>query len=68
MASDACTVLLAKKYEEDVDPTGWWISEKLDGVRAYYDKGNFYSRQGNKFEPPSWYTESMPKEVKRLKF
>ena len=28
-------LLLANKYELDgsVDPTGWWISEKLDGVR-----------------------------------
>lgn len=28
-------LLLANKYELDgsLDPTGWWISEKLDGVR-----------------------------------
>ena len=30
-------VLLAHKYTEGVDPTGWWLSEKLDGVRAFWD-------------------------------
>src|SRR3990167_4086853 len=31
-------VLLAQNFEDvDVDPTGWWCSEKLDGVRAYWD-------------------------------
>ena len=29
---------------------GWWMSEKLDGVRAYWDGQNFYSRQGNMFK------------------
>jgi hypothetical protein len=33
MSSDACKVLLAETWSEDVDPTGWWMSEKLDGVR-----------------------------------
>ena len=26
------------------------MSEKLDGVRAYWDGQNFYSRQGNMFK------------------
>jgi DNA ligase-1 len=26
-------VLLAQKWDAKVDPTGWWMSEKLDGVR-----------------------------------
>src|SRR5437764_8417893 len=30
-------VLLAHKWETDHDPTGWWMSEKLDGIRAYWD-------------------------------
>jgi len=33
MSSDASKVLLAETWSEDVDPTGWWMSEKLDGVR-----------------------------------
>jgi hypothetical protein len=40
----ARAVMLAKSWGE-TDPTGWWISEKLDGVRAYWDGKGFYSRQ-----------------------
>lgn len=34
MAAFAKSVLLAETYDEEMDPTGWWISEKLDGVSA----------------------------------
>jgi DNA ligase-1 len=53
-------VLLAKNYE-DQDILGWWQSEKLDGVRAYWDGKEFYSRAGNRFFAPDWYKEKMPK-------
>ena len=39
-------VLLAHPWENDVELTGWWMSEKLDGVRAYWDGKQFLSRQG----------------------
>src|SRR5207253_2543608 len=32
----APALLLAHSWESDVDLTGWWMSEKLDGVRAYW--------------------------------
>lgn len=54
-------VLLAHKFEHDKDdPTGWWMSEKLDGVRAYWDGHNFISRQGNVFHAPDWYKAALP--------
>ncbi len=53
-------VLLAHKWENDVDLTGWWISEKLDGVRAYWDGTQFLSRLGNKFFAPKWFTAKFP--------
>ena len=37
------------------DPTGWWVSEKLDGVRAYWNGRAFYSRLGNVFVAPNWF-------------
>ena len=37
-------LLLAQSWTNDVDLTGWWISEKLDGVRAYWDGKQFLSR------------------------
>jgi DNA ligase-1 len=53
-------VLLAHKWESTVDLEGWWLSEKLDGVRAYWDGTQFLSRLGNKFYPPPWFTEGLP--------
>lgn len=46
---DVVSILLAHKWEPDHDPTGWWMSEKLDGVRAYWDGEAFVSRRGNQF-------------------
>ncbi len=56
-------VLLAHKWETDHDPTGWWMSEKLDGIRAYWDGSAFVSRLGNKFIAPSWFTAGLPGDV-----
>lgn len=53
------SVLLAQTWKEDkgVDPTGYWISEKLDGVRAYFCNNAFYSRLGNKFFAPDSFSK-----------
>merc|ERR1712232_1163718 len=55
-------VLLAQKYNENKDPTNWWMSEKLDGVRAVWDplSRTFFSRNGNAFAVPAWFSEHMP--------
>src|SRR3954469_23879331 len=29
-------LLLAETWDNALDPTGWWLSEKLDGVRAFW--------------------------------
>jgi DNA ligase-1 len=52
----AINVMLAQTYDPDRDdPTGWLMSEKLDGVRCYWDGSNLYTRNGNKtFAPPEW--------------
>lgn len=55
-------VLLAHKFENDVDPTGWWWSEKLDGVRAYWDGEKFITRQGNVYHAPAWFTALLPND------
>ena len=57
----APALLLANRWEPDVhDPTGWWMSEKLDGVRAYWDGQRFVSRLGNAFVAPPWFTADLP--------
>lgn len=61
MASAAQNVLLAAKWDESIDPTGYWMSEKMDGVRAYWSGSTFYSRGGNVFHAPDWFTADLPK-------
>lgn len=56
-------ILLAHKWEVEHDPAGWWMSEKLDGVRAYWDGEAFVSRLGNKFYAPDWFTEDLPADT-----
>lgn len=55
-------ILLAEAWDGVVDVEGWWISEKLDGVRAYWDGKQFLSRQGNQYLAPEWFTAGLPKE------
>jgi DNA ligase-1 len=59
-AADASQVLLAKKWKDGDDPTGWMMSEKLDGMRAYWSGKNFFSRNGNQLHPPQWFIADMP--------
>lgn len=56
-------LLLAHRWEVDRDPTGWWMSEKLDGVRAYWDGEAFVSRLGNQFIAPDWFTADLPADT-----
>jgi DNA ligase len=53
-------LLLAHAWDNDQDLTGWWISEKLDGVRAFWDGTRFLSRQGNLFYAPDWFIVGLP--------
>ncbi|TMW64634.1 hypothetical protein Poli38472_011514 [Pythium oligandrum] len=59
-------VLLAKKWErEKHDPVKWWISEKLDGVRAFWsaEKQAFLSRLGNVYPAPAWFIKDFPTDM-----
>lgn len=55
--------MLAKAYAGS-DPSGWWMSEKLDGVRAVWNGENFISRNGKTFPAPDAMKAQMPKGVK----
>jgi DNA ligase-1 len=55
-------VLLAQRWDSVQDVSSWWISEKLDGVRAYWDGERFISRQGNVYWAPAWFIEGLPPE------
>lgn len=56
----APALLLAESWNGERDVSGWWLSEKLDGVRAYWTGKQFLSRQGNVFHAPIWFTADLP--------
>lgn len=53
-------VLLAESWDNAADLAGWWMSEKLDGVRAYWDGKQLLSRNGNLYHAPDWFLEGLP--------
>jgi len=53
-------LLLAESWDNATDLSDWWMSEKLDGVRAYWDGKQFLSRQGNLYHAPDWFIEGLP--------
>lgn len=55
-------MLLAEKWDLASDPTGWWLSEKLDGVRSLWTGKVFLSRLGNVFHAPEWFAAGLPDE------
>ncbi len=46
-------------YDEQ-NITGWLMSEKLDGIRGYWDGEKLYSKNGNPINPPLWFTANFP--------
>ena len=58
------SLMLAKNWDpENDDPTGWLMSEKLDGVRCYWDGTTMYTRTGKLFYSPDWFKELLPKNL-----
>ena len=54
-------LLLANVYREDVALDRYWVSEKLDGVRAYWDGERLRSRKGNPINAPPWFVAHFPR-------
>ena len=57
----APSLLLANVYRDGIDLDRYWVSEKLDGVRARWDGETLVSRGGNRFNAPAWFTEDFPR-------
>ncbi|MCD6172365.1 MAG: DNA ligase [Sulfurimonas sp.] len=54
-------LLLLNKYNEDINVTSWYMSEKLDGVRAFWDGKKLISRSGKVFNAPEFFIKDFPK-------
>lgn len=55
-------LMLANTYRLGLDLSVYWVSEKLDGVRAYWDGQQLLSRGGQLIQAPAWFTEGWPTE------
>jgi DNA ligase-1 len=55
-------LLLAERWDGVANLAGWWMSEKLDGVRAYWTGKLFLSRQGNPLHAPDWFCAGLSGE------
>jgi DNA ligase-1 len=56
-------LLLATEAPADVDPDGFLVSEKYDGVRAFWDGRRLRTRGGNGIAAPGWFTQGLPREA-----
>lgn len=51
---------LANVYQRGDNLADYWVSEKLDGVRAYWDGERLWSRGGHVYQSPAWFTDGFP--------
>lgn len=55
-------MLLAERYRGGIDVSRYWVSEKLDGVRAIWDGKVLRFRSGNAVPAPQWFVDALPKQ------
>jgi DNA ligase-1 len=51
----------AKLWPAGLDPSAYLVSEKLDGVRAFWDGQSLSFRSGLPIAAPDWFTAGLPK-------
>ena len=56
-------LLLANVWTPAIDPTGWWMSEKYDGLRGFWDGRKLWSRKGQAIAAPDYFLAELPKEI-----
>jgi DNA ligase-1 len=54
-------LLLAETDRGQADVSRYWVSEKLDGVRAHWDGARLLSRGGNAIRAPAWFLDALPR-------
>ena len=53
-------LILLTEYRSDIDVKEWLLSEKLDGVRAYWNGKQLLSRNGHQIMAPEWFIKNFP--------
>ena len=55
--------MLATAWPAQADPAPFWVSEKLDGVRALWDGQALRFRSGRPIAAPAWFTAAWPAQA-----
>ena len=63
VAAEALPLLLANTEQGQADISLYLVSEKLDGVRAFWDGQALRSRNGNTINAPAWFVKGFPAQA-----
>jgi len=56
----APSLMLADVYRPGMSLNDYWVSEKYDGVRGYWDGKQLWTRGGERIAAPAWFTAALP--------
>jgi len=60
LATQPPALWLANPYQGHEKLTDYWVSEKFDGIRGYWDGHQLLSRSGKALNPPTWFVQGWP--------
>lgn len=60
-AKQVPAIQLASQYNLEHNISQYWISEKLDGVRGYWNGYQLFTKNGNPINAPQWFFKHWPK-------
>ncbi len=53
-------LMLPEVYRHGMSLSDYWVSEKYDGVRGYWDGHELRTRSGERIAAPRWFVEPLP--------
>jgi len=56
-------LMLAERYQDAIAPAPYFVSEKLDGVRALWDGEQLRFRSGQPIAAPAWFVAGLPRQA-----
>jgi len=59
-ASAPPALWLASSYQGHENLSDYWVSEKYDGIRGYWNGQQLLSRSGKVLNPPAWFVQAWP--------
>ena len=59
-AETAPPLMLANSYRHGIKLSAYWVSEKYDGVRGYWDGSQLLTRGGERIVAPEWFVRELP--------